>query len=176
MDHVKQIQILLSENEFLQLQLEDLNRLVKSRDEEISILGDNMDTAAALQSRIDNNLLEIEQLRYNLALTEQKVTNAQIQNEELETELLSEVKARRKDSKKLEEMDSVKANLNVANDELEATGTLYKKIQQLKKELSEANSELGLVTEENDSLKQENAELQELISLLKQKKIKDDTV
>ncbi len=171
MDIEKKIRILLSENEFLQLQLEDLNKAVKQRDEEILLLGDSMDSAAGLQSRIDSNLAEIEQLKYNNALTEKKAAAVEQLNEELENDLLKEMRARQKDEKLLQEMSSVKVNLDVANEELEQSAVFYERIVQLKKEVAELKSSLELLQLENKQLTEENDELQQLIDLLKQKRI-----
>ena len=62
MDFEKKIRMLVSENEFLLLQLEDINLALKKKDEEIDMLADDIDTAAYLRSKIEGNLLEIEQL------------------------------------------------------------------------------------------------------------------
>jgi murein DD-endopeptidase MepM/ murein hydrolase activator NlpD len=173
MDIEKQIRILLSENEFLQHQLEDLNKAVKQRDEEILFLGDNMDSAAELQSRIDSNLAEIEQLKYNNALTEEKAAAAEELNEALENDLLQQIRQSHKDEKLLQEMNSVKVNLDVANEELEQSAGFYQRIIQLKKEVAELKSNLELSQSENELLKEENEELQQLITLLRQKRLNE---
>lgn len=173
MDIEKQIRILLSENEFLQLQLEDLNKAVKQRDEEIHLLGDNMDSAAALQSRIDTNLAEIEQLKYNNAVTEEKAAATEMLNEALENDLLQEIRQRHKDEKLLQEMSSVKINLDVVSEELEQSANFYQRIIQLKKEVSELKSSLEIAQLENKQLAEENEELEQLIILLRQKRINE---
>ena len=72
MDFEKKIRMLVSENEFLLLQLEDINLELKKKDEEIDMLADDIDTAAFLRSKIEGNLLEIEQLKYDNQQTTQK--------------------------------------------------------------------------------------------------------
>lgn len=173
MDIEKQIRILLSENEFLQLQLEDLNKTVRQRDEEILFLGDSMDSAAELQSRIDGNLAEIEQLKYNSAIAEEKAAAVETLNEALENDLLKEIRQRQKDEKLLQEMDSVKISLDAANEELEQSANFYQRIIQLKKEVSELKSNLEMSQLENKQLAEENEELQQLVLLLRQKRINE---
>lgn len=167
MDFDKKIRNLLSENEFLQSQLEDLNDLVRQKDEEIHILGDDMDTAASLQSRIENNLLEIQQLTFNNSETERKAESVEQLNEQLENELLKVMREHQRDEKQLQEMSSVKASLNVANLELEETAVLYKRLQQMKAELSEVRSNAEMLQIENDDLKTEVAELKALLDHIK---------
>ena len=72
MDFEKKIRMLVSENEFLQLQLEDINLVLKRKDDEIDMLADDGETAAFLRSRIESNLIEIEQLNYYVAQANQK--------------------------------------------------------------------------------------------------------
>ncbi len=170
MDFEKKIRMLVSENEFLQLQLEDINLVLKKKDEEINMLADEGETASFLRSRIDSNLIEIEQLKYYVHLAGQKSLGLEILNEELEVDLLIQMKGRQKEQKSLKEMGTVKANLEVVTEELNEAAALYKMLQSLKQKLSEANSIASLNEIENRELKLEIAEQRELIELLKIKK------
>ncbi len=170
MNYEKQIQNLILENEFLLEQLEDLNSMVKNKDEEIVLLNNTIHSAAYLQSRIDNNLQEIEQLKYNLLLTQQKAAGIELLNEALENDLLGAIKKDHKNEKKLKEMDAVITNLSIANEELEETAGMYKRIVQLKKELAAMKSKMDICQMENDTLKEEKQELEKRIFLLKQRK------
>lgn len=170
MDFEKKIQMLVSENEFLLLQLEDINLELKKKEEEIDMLADDIDTAASLRSRIEGNLLEIEQLKYDNQQTTQKSFGLQMLNEELEEDLLEQIKRSQKQQKEIKELDGVKANLEVITEELNEAAALYKMLHSLQKKLSEARS-MGSLTEiENQELKKEIAEQRELIELLKIKK------
>src|ERR1700749_1707606 len=131
MDEIKKIQSLLSENEFLQLQLEDLNSVIKNKDEEISLLGDNMDTSASLQSRIDMNLAEIEQLKYNMALAEQKNAGTEMRNEELELSLMKESKERQKQQAEIKGLHMVRTELDIISNELDEAAPMYARIEYL---------------------------------------------
>ena len=171
MDLEKKIRNLVSENEFLQLQLEDINLELKKKEEEIDMLADDSETAAFLRSKIDSNLLEIEQLKYYNQQATQKSLGLEILNEELEVDLLLQNKGRQKEHKALKEMDAVKANLEVLTEELNEAAALYKMLQSLKEKLSEANSIATLAERENQELKKEIEEQRELIELLKIKKL-----
>ncbi len=171
MDFEKKIRILVSENEFLQLQLEDINLVLKKKDKEIDMLADEGETAAYLRSKIDSNLIEIEQLKYYVAKATQKSVGLETLNEELEIDLLNQMKGRQKEQKSIKEMSSVKANLEVVTEELNEAASLYKMLQSLKQKLSEANSIASLKELENQELKKEVEEQRELIELLKRKKL-----
>ena len=171
MDFDKKIRMLVSENEFLLLQLEDINLELKKKEEEIDMLADDIDTAASLRSRIEGNLLEIEQLKYDNQQTVQKSFGLQMLNEELEEDLLEQIKGRQKQQKAIKELDGVKENLEVITEELDEAAAFYKMLQSLQKKLSEATSIESLTEIENQELKKEIQEQKELIKLLKIKKI-----
>ena len=171
MDFEKKIRMLVSENEFLQLQLEDINLELKKKDEEIDMLADDGESAAYLRSKIDSTLIEIEQLRYYVEQANQKSVGLEMQNEELEVDLLTQIRGRQKEQQSLKEMDSLKANFEVVSEELNEAAALYKMLQSLKEKLSEANSIASLKEIENQELKKEVEEQRELIKLLKLKKL-----
>ena len=170
MDLEKKMQMLVSENEFLQLQLEDINNELKKKDEEIDMLANCSNSAAFLRSKIESNLLEIEQLKYYNELNAQKSEGLQMLNEELELDLLNQIKARQNDQISLKEMESVKANFEVITEELNEAATLYKKLQITKGKLAEYQSLASLTEIENLKLKDELEEQRELINLLRIKK------
>ena len=170
MDEPKKIQLLLSENEFLQVQLEDLNRIVQNKDDEISLLADDFESAAYLRSRIDCNLAEIEQLRYNMGLAEQKAAGAEMMNEELELNLLKQSKERQKDRAEIKTLGSVRTELEIISNELDEAVPLYAKLEKLESELAESKSQNDLLQTENNELREQIYELNELIALLKRRK------
>jgi superfamily II DNA helicase RecQ len=173
MDYEKKIQLLLSENEFLQEQLEDLNNEIRKKDEEISLLGDGSESEASLRSRIDSNLIEIAQLKYNSQEVAKKAAAVEMMNEELELNLLKQIKGRQQEKAEIKELSSVKANNNILNSELDEAVTLYKKVTALKKELAEAKSIAEMKEIENKHLREEVEELNALLKELRKKKIMD---
>ncbi len=170
MEYEKKIQLLLSENEFLQQQLEDLNNEIRRKEEEISILGDMSESESSLRSRMDSNLIEIEQLKYNNEQAAQKSIAIEIMNEELEVNLLKEIRGRHKEQAVIKELSSVNTNIEILNEELNEAAALYKKVQSLKKELAEAKSLAELAMLENKQLSEELEELKALLKVLRTKK------
>jgi superfamily II DNA helicase RecQ len=175
MDYEKKIQLLQSENEFLQEQLEDLNNEIRKKDEEISLLGDGdgKESEASLRSRIDSNLIEIAQLKYNSAEAAKKADAIEMMNEELELNLYKEIKGRQKEKEEIKELRSVYTNNEILSSELDEAATLYKKVKELKKELSEAKSIAEMKEIENNHLKEEVEELNALLKELRKKNITD---
>jgi hypothetical protein len=171
MDYEKKIQLLLSENEFLQEQLEDLNNEIRKKEEEISLLGDGAESEASLRSRIDSNLIEIAQLKYNSEEAAKKTEVIEMMNEELELDLYKEIKGRQKEQAEIKELVSVKTNNEILSNELDEAAALYKKVQSLKKELAEAKSIAEMKEIENQHLKDEVTELNALLKQLRMKKI-----
>ena len=171
MDYEQKIRKLIVENEFLQLQLEDLNNIVKKKEAEIEFLADEAESAASLQSRMDGNFIEIEQLKYDHQQTLQKNLAIEILNEELEIDLVKQIKGRQKEQKALLEMDSVKVNMEIITQELNEATSFYKMEQSLKAMLAEARSIAELKETENFYLKNEVNELKELVKMLKLKRV-----
>ena len=170
MDESRKIQLLLSENEFLQAQLEDLNRIVQNKEDEISLLADDLESGAYLQSRIDCNLAEIDQLKYNMGLAEQKAAGAEMMNEELALNLLKQSKERQKDRAEIKTLGSVKTELEIITNELDEATPLYAKLDKLESELAETKSQYDLLQTENNELREQIYELNELVALLRKKK------
>ncbi len=167
MDYEKEIRILVSENEFLQLQLEDLTNFAKKKEDELELLADEMETAASLRSKIEGNLIEIEHLSYMHQQVVQEKLGVDMLNEELEIELLQQIKGRQKEQEALKEMNSVKVNMEIVNEELNEAAAFYKTVQSLKKQLAEAKSIEEIRELENIDLKNEIQELRELIEMMK---------
>ncbi len=167
MDYEKKIQLLLSENEFLQEQLEDLNNEIRKKEEEISLLGDGVESEASLRSRIENNLVEIAQLKYNSEEVLKKAAAVEMMNEELELNLLKQIKGRQQEKAEIKELNSVKASNEILSSELDEAVTLYKKVTALKKELAEAKSIAEMKEIENKHLREEVEELNALLKELR---------
>ncbi len=170
MDQQEKIEALVSENELLQLELNNLRITLKQKDQEINLLGESFETVASLQSRIDNNLLEIEQLKYNNGQASEKTAAVESVNEQLEVDLLRTIKEKQQKETMLKSLGSVKTELDIVSGELEESALLYKKLSVLEDQLAEANSRNDLLQVENDDLRSAKQELESLINLMKKQK------
>ena len=148
-----QIKILRSENELLQIQLEDVNIMIKVREEELDMLRERAREATAMQSRLDNNLNEFEQMQNNLGFCEQKNEGYSQRLQEMENELYSSIKEQLKYAETLKEFNSMEANLLDTTNELQEASAVYKKMAEMKTTLAATNSNLAIALIEIESLK-----------------------
>jgi chromosome segregation ATPase len=151
----RQLQQIQAENEHLKLQLEEVNEIIAIREEELAILRQKMQKATQLQSKLDMNLLEFEQMQNTIGEKQQEVEGNSIRLEELENELFKSIKMETNYYNMLDENVSLQANLKDTNSELEEAASLYKKVRQLTKELTETKSNLEIAQMEIDGLKAE---------------------
>jgi chromosome segregation ATPase len=172
MDNEKRILNLLSENEFLQEQLEDLNRSIEQKDQEIALLADSTESEASLRSRIEGNRLEIAQIQHDMQEATMKATAIDKLNEELENNLLQVMRARQSDKAIIKELVSTQTNINILHEELNETTALYKKVKVQKSELAELKSERDNLILENTILKESVKEMEILVDMMRTKKIK----
>ena len=128
----KQIQQLKGENELLILQLEDVNETIRRREQELDELRQAAANTRQMQSRLDMNLLEFEQMQNSIGEKQQEVKDTSFRLEELENELYNSIKIENNYNKILDEHISLQADLLDTNNELQEAATLYKKVHQLK--------------------------------------------
>lgn len=165
----EQIEILKSENELLQLQLDDVNMMIKVREEELALLRSRAVEAAAMQSELDNNLLAFEQLQNSIGFSQQKNEGASQRLEEMEEELYAAIKDQLKSDNKLRDFESLEANLLDTTQELQEAASAYKQLRETKSKLAATQSDLEIALMEINSLKEELAEVQELNAMLMKK-------
>lgn len=166
-----QIKILRSENELLQIQLEDVNTMIKIREDELELLRARANEATAMQSRLDNNLNEFEQMQNNLGIWQQKNEGHSIRLEEMENELYASIKEQLHFADSLKEQGSLEANLLDTTNELQEASAVYKKMKDMKIILAATNSNLEIALLEIESLKAALKEAEALNALLLKKGI-----
>ncbi len=154
MDVEKKMKSLISENEFLQLELEDLSKMLRKKTEEIDLLSDNIDGEAILRSQIEIQQLEIDGLKRKLAEAEKSITDFEMMNEETEQHLFKEQKERRKDKTTIEQLTSFETEAALLNIDLKEIPILYKKIKSLKSENAQLHGEVEILKMEIRFLKE----------------------
>jgi chromosome segregation ATPase len=167
----QQIKALKSENELLQIQLDDVNMMIQVREEELELLRIRAMEAAAMQSRLDNNLTEFEQMQNTMGNIQQKNSGSLQRMEELENELYDSIREQLKYGDVLKEFNSMEANLADTSNELQQAVSVYKKMAQINTELAQTRSSLEIAMMEIDSLKEELKEVKALNQMLLQKKM-----
>ena len=140
----RQVQQINAENELLILQLEDVNEIIKHREAELDLLRETALKATQMQSRLDMNLFEFEQMQNNLGDKQQEAVGTNERLESLEKELYDSIKMERSYLNMLDEKTSLQANLLDTTSELEEAAALYKKVLELRRELTKTKSELEI--------------------------------
>ena len=165
----RQIEILRSENELLQLQLDDVNMMIKVREEELDLLRKRAQEASEMQSRLDTNLLEFEQMQNNLGFSQQKNDGAAQRLEQMEEELYASIKDQLKSEERVKDFESLEANLLDTTNELQEAAAAYKQLREIKSRMAATQSDLEIANMEIASLKEELKEVKALNEMLMKK-------
>jgi hypothetical protein len=165
----RQIEILRSENELLQLQLDDVNMMIQVREEELDLLRKRANEAAAMQSQLDSNLMEFEQMQNNIGFSQQKNEGASQRLEEMEEELYASIKDQLRSEEKVKDFESLEANLLDTTSELQEAAAAYKQLRDTRSKLAAMQSDLEIANMEITSLKEELAEVKALNEMLMKK-------
>lgn len=166
-----QLDILRSENELLQIQLDDVNQMIQIREEELELLRNRAREAAAMQSQLDQNLTEFEQMQLRLGKCQQKNSGQSERLEALENELYQSIKEQLDAAETVKHFNSMEANLIDTSNELQETAAVYEQLVSIKKTAAAVQSELEIAYMEINSLKEELAEAKALSEMLLQKKL-----
>jgi DNA repair exonuclease SbcCD ATPase subunit len=167
MDYEKRIKALLEENEFLQTELEDANRMLLDKTATPQI---EQPSAAFVNSQIALNKIEIKHLQQKLEEETQRAAAWQGFNETLEYNLLQANKKAKLQNETLAELTANQIHVNVVQEEAAEMSSLLKKLKQLKSNLAEAHSKIEFKQIEIDDLKGQLEEMKALVSYLQQKK------
>jgi regulator of replication initiation timing len=154
MDYEKKIQSLLSENEFLQEQLEEMNETLAKVSNTTDSATVVPESEAFLRSKMEMNRIEMEQMHENMRVAREKAVAYELMNESLENDLLFSMKARQQDKVVIKELVSNQTNIDTLSEELNETAALYKRVKALKSELAAAKSEIDLLKLDNGFLRE----------------------
>jgi DNA repair exonuclease SbcCD ATPase subunit len=166
MDAEKRIKALLEENEFLQNELEDANKMLLANQNTSEV-----QSPAYINSQIDLNKIEIQHLQQQLQEEQQRLHAFQYFNEELEYDLLQMTKKNKAQNEAIEELTANKIHVEVIQEELDGMSDLMKKLRKQKSDLAAANSTIEMQQVENDSLRAEIQEMQDLVKFWQNKKL-----
>lgn len=146
---------LKQENDLLHKELADLNYLIALREEEIVEIKNATKKIAALQSKLDENLYEFEQLQ-NEIQTHQFRADGAIKRESLmEEELIESINMEKAYYQMQESQKSNKAALEDLNEKIKEITYLYQELNTLKSKNAALESSLEIATLENNFLKED---------------------
>ena len=156
------LQQLISENELLQIQLQDVNEMIQVREEELEILRNTAAHAIQLQSRLDMNLDEFYSLQDIIGNQQQDAEGSAKREASLEEELMHSINMETEFYNIKDQFESTKAALMDVQSEMDTVASLYKQIAELSTRVAELESSHEIASMENGFLKEELEELRKL--------------
>jgi chromosome segregation ATPase len=155
-----QLQILITANEKLQAEVEELNEILAIKQEEIVELKKIALSGAELRSKMDMQQEEIEILQHRIGRQQQKWAGAEQREFELHQELTAAAKEHHQYTDLLRQYTYVNIQLN---DLQEQVATLKKRnnmLQQIAVKIGEMESMVESLTAENNALQYKITELE----------------
>ena len=149
------IQELKNENEELQYQLKDLEYLIQLKEEELDDLKKASQQVSSLQSKIDQNLYQFEQMQLFINEEQQKLQGALKREASIEQELIDGIATEKSYYEIKEEFNSTKAALQDINEQMNEAATIYQQLVLMKKKVAELESNLEIANLDNQFLKEE---------------------
>ena len=156
------LQQLISENELLQIQLQDVNEMIQVREEELEILRNTAAHAVLLQSSLDMNLDEFYSLQDVIGNQQKDAEGSAKREASLEEELVQSINMETEFYNIKDQFESTKAALMDVQSEMDTVASLYKQIAELTTRVAELESSHEIASMENGFLKEELEELRKL--------------
>jgi hypothetical protein len=150
-----QLDELINNNKRLQSELNDLEYLIYLREEELAILKNTASKVTELQSKLDHNLYEYEQMQNIIAEHQHAALGAKKRELGMEEEMLQSIEAENTYYTIKHEYESAQIMIDDLNAQLNEAVSLYKQIVDLRKNLSEVKSSLEIATLDNQFLREE---------------------
>lgn len=151
-DYIKDLK---QENEDLQFQLKDLEYLIQLKEEELADLKKASQHVAELQSKIDQNLYQFEQMQLHISDEQHKLQGALKREASMEQELIDVIGIEKSYYEIKEEFISTKTALQDINEQMNEAASIYQQCISLKKKVTELESNLEIVNLDNQFLKVE---------------------
>ncbi len=151
-DFINELKI---ENEELQFQLKDLEYLIQLKEEELADLKKTSQNIIELQSKLDQNLYQFEQMQNFIGNQQQQAEGALRREASMEEEMIDSMKAEKSYYEIREEFKSNKLALNDLNQQMNEVVALYHQITDLKNKITSLQSDLEISNLDNKFLKEE---------------------
>ena len=149
-----EIQQLKSENELLQIQLDDITEMINIREEELAILRRKAAYTVELQSTLDGNLEEISQMQHFIGDQQKKMAGAAKREAAMENEIIQSLDMEKEFYTIKDKYTSAKAAITDLDNELAETSSLYRQLATSIARVAELESSLEIALMENDHLKE----------------------
>ena len=151
-DFIKELKI---ENEALQFQLKDLEYLIQLKEEELADLKKASENIIELQSKLDQNLYQFEQMQNYIGHQQQQAEGALRREASMEQEMIDSIKIEQSYYEIRDEFNSNKLALNDLNQQMNEAVALYHQITDLKNNITSLQSDIEISNLDNRFLKEE---------------------
>ncbi len=154
-----EIQQLKSENELLQIQLQDITEMIAIREEELEILRKKAAYTVQLKSELEGNMAEITQMQNLLGEHQQKAFGAARRELAMENEIIQSLEMEKELYDIRDRYSSAKAAIKDLDNELAETSSMYNQLNISISRIAELESSLEIVLMENAHLKERIEEI-----------------
>ena len=144
---------MISVNESLQVQLEDLNAVLLERERELDTLKKEHAETTALRSKLDGQLGEIESIQNLLGEKQKKVLGAQEREIELQQELTEAARLQQKYNDLVQQYAYLDTQFTDIHAQLAEVNERNLQLQQIAGRIGELESKLEMASTERDELK-----------------------
>ena len=150
----EEIQQLKSENELLQIQLQDITEMINIREEEIQILRRKAAQTVELRSELNGNLEEITQMQNIIGDQQRKAAGATKREIAMENEIIQSLEMEKEFYTIRDKYQSAKAAITDLDNELAETSSMYRQLAASISRIAELESSLEIAALENKHLKE----------------------
>jgi len=155
MGTTEMLQIMAAENARLRKEMDELEFLIEMKEEELGELKQIATEWAALHSKLDENKIELERLKYKMLEEQQKMEGAHKREMSLEEEIIYSIETEKNYYELKEQYQSSLNTIEIQQEELKSTPSLIKEVNSLRDKLAEAMSEIELLQLDNQYLRED---------------------
>lgn len=148
----EQLNQLISENESLRVQLQDLDTIILQREEELVILREDSATATEMRSMMDQQLEQIQSMQNHIGKKQQQLEGGEERELELEQELTEAAKLQQKYNDLVQQYNYSEAQLSDIKEQYAELKKRNQLLQQIADKIGEVESHLANTVMERDGL------------------------
>ena len=167
----QEIQRLKSENDYLQLQLQDVNYMLTIREEELELLREKARQGVQMKSTLEGNYDELAQMQITIGKNQQQAFGAAKREAAMEEELIQSLQIEKAYYNTRKELASVTAAFTDVDTKLGEITNIYADLENARRRIAELESLNEIAKEEKEylayeveRLKKQNQRLQEGLS------------
>ena len=151
----EQIRKLKSENEFLQIQLQDINEMIAIREGELDILRRKAEEGVETSSKLEGAYEELSYMQNVIGKHQQKAEGADRREVSMEEEIIESIRMEKEYYEIKKKFTSTNTELSDLNTQLQDAVTIYKQLADANRRIAELESKLDISAEEKELLNYE---------------------